>query len=245
MKTPLLLLVMLLMTPTCMARQDWKGIGPPIIAALDVDAQGHVVHSQLVGKNVLQQLQALTEQTTRNWLFVPASAGGKPAPSRTYACFQAEMSEIGGNQQLRLHYITHGPGRVFEEMPVYPEKMARQLIGASIVVEFKVNGDGSASDVHVVAAKTSGGVRGALFYKASIDAIQKDRFLPELVDGRPVVTYMRTPVNFHVQGFVENPLRHASDAPHGKVGKESVDVAHFADIPIALDSPLKLLAAQP
>ena len=56
----MLLIPMLLVAPACMAGQEWKAIGPPVTAALDVDAQGHVVHAQLLGKNVLPQLQALT-----------------------------------------------------------------------------------------------------------------------------------------------------------------------------------------
>jgi TonB family protein len=245
MKTALLIVLMVLATPVCMAAQDWKPIGRPITAALDVDAQGHVVHAQLLGKNILPPLQALTEQTTRNWRFVPATSSGKPVPSRTYAWFQVELSEIGGNQQLRLHYIQHGPGPVFEESPAYPEEMLKQLIDASVVMEFTVNGDGSVSDVHVVNAKTSRGVGGAAFYKGSIAAVQQDRFLPELVDGRPVVTHARMTIDFDLQGHAIDPLRHATDAPHGKIGKDNLDGPHFANVPMAVDSPLKLMAAQP
>lgn len=245
MRTMLLFVLMLLVAPICMAGPDWTRVGPPMTAALDVDAQGHVVRAQLVRKDVLPQLQALTEQTTRNWRFVPATVDGKPASGRTYALFYVEMHEIDGNQQLRLHYIAHGPGRVFVEMPAYPREMLKQLVGASVVVVFTVNGDGSVSDAHVVTAKTSGGVRGAAFYKASVDAVEKDRFLPELVDGRPVVTHIREPYNFAIDGYVVDRLRHALDAPHDKAGKDNVDTAHFADVPVALDSPLRLVTTQP
>jgi TonB family protein len=245
MRTILLVVVMLLVVPACMARQVWKTVGPPITAALDVDAQGNVVHAQLLGKNVLPQLQSLTEQVSHSWRFVPATVGGKPAPARTYAMFDVEMHEIDGNQQLRLHYMLHGPGRVFAQSPAYPPEMLRQLVAASVVMAFDVNGDGSVSNVHVVTAKTSGSTRGAAFYKASIEAIEKDRFLPELVDGRPVVTHMRMPINFDINGYVAGQLRHAPDAPHDKVGSDSVDVTRFADIPVALDSPLHLVSVQP
>lgn len=245
MKTMLLLVLMLLVAPACMAGQDWKRAGPPITAALDVDAQGHVVHAQLLGKDVLPQLQTLAEQTTRNWRFVPATVGGKPAPARTYAMFDVEMHEIDGDQQLRLHYMLHGPGRVFEVSPTYPSEMLRQLVSASVVMAFNVNGDGSVSNVHVVTAKTSDSARGAAFYKASIDAIEKDRFLPEQVDGQPVITHMRMPISFNIYGPGTSQLRHAPDAPHDKVGSDSAEVTHFADIPVALDSPLRLVSTQP
>jgi TonB family protein len=244
----LLLVMMFLLASACMAGQagqDWKTVGPPIIAALDVDAQGRVVHAQLLGKDVLPQLQSLTEQATRDWQFVPATVDGKPAPARTYAIFNVEMHELNGSQQLRLHYLVHGPGRVFVEMPAYPAEMLRQLVEAAVVVDFTVNGDGNVSDAHVVTAKTSGGVRGAAFYRAAVEAVEKDRFLPELVDGRPVVTHVREPYGFAIDGYVADPLRHAQDAPHDKVGKDSIDVTHFADVPVALDSPLRFVSAHP
>ena len=245
MKTTLLFVLMLLVAPACMAGQDWKTAGTLITAALDVDAQGQVVHAQLLGKDVLPQLQALTEQTTHDWQFVPATVDGKPAPARTYALFDVQMRKIHGSQQLRLHYIMHGPGRVFFETPAYPLEVIKQLVSASVVMAFNVNGDGSVSNVHVVTAKTSRGVSGAAFYKASIAAVEKDRFLPELVDGRPVVTQMRFPIMFSPGGYDGRDLRHAMDAPHDKAGKDGVDVTHFADVPVALDSPLRLVSPAP
>ncbi len=77
---------------------------------------------------------------------------------------------------------------------------------------FNVNGDGSVSNVNVVTAQTSGSARGAAFCKASIEAIEKDRFLPEPVDGRPVVTHMRMPIIFDIDGYAAGQLRHPLDA---------------------------------
>ena len=251
MKTILPLVLLLLVAPVCMAGQDWKTVGTPITAALDVDAQGQVVHAQVLGKNVLPQvLQSLTEKTTRNWRFVPATIGGNAAPARTYASFQMQVQKIKGNEQLRLHYLFHGPGRISLQSPAYPPEMIRQLVQAKVVVGFEVNGDGSASNVHIATAKTSGGVRGAAFYKASIDAIEKGKYLPELVDGRPVVTHMRVPFTFSISGsnvasYNESDLRHAIDAPHDKAHTEGVDVTHFAAVPVALDSPLRLVSTVP
>lgn len=247
MKAILLFVLMLLAAPACMAAQDWKAIGPPITASLDVDARGQVVHVQTLGKDVLPQLQTLTEQTTHNWRFVPATVGGKPAPARTYAMFEVQAHKIGGNEQLRLHYVGHGPGRVFVAIPAYPSEMIRQLVEASVVVAFDVNGDGSVSNVHVATAKTSGGVRGGAFYKASIAAVEAGKYLPELVDGRPVVTHMRDPITFAIGSYNHAPsdLRHAQDAPHDKPAKDNAEVTHFADVPVALDSPLRLVSTAP
>lgn len=246
MKAILPFVLMLMVTPACMAAQDWKAIGLPITASLDVDAQGQVVHVQTLGKDVLPQLQALTEQTTHNWRFVPATVGGKPAPARTYAMFEVQAHKIGGNEQLRLHYVGHGPGATFQP-PSYPSQMIRQMVEAFVVVAFDVNGDGSVSNVHVATAKTSGGVRGAAFYKASIAAVEAGKYLPELVDGRPVVTHMRDPITFAIGSYNHAPsdLRHAMDAPHDETPKDGADVTHFADVPVALDSPLRLVSTAP
>lgn len=245
MKNMLLVLLMLLVTPACMATQEWTRVGPPITAALDVDAQGLVVHAQVVGRDVLPQLQQLTEQTTQHWRFVPATIDGKPAPARTYALFHMQMQTVDGSQQLRLHYIWHGPGTISLQSPAYPTEMQRQLVQATVVVALDVNGDGRVSNVHVVTAKTSGGTRGSPFYKASIDAVEKGKYLPELVDGRPVVTHMRVPFTFSLSNYDPSDLRHALDAPHDKAAKDSIDVTHFADVPVVLDSPLRLVSTSP
>lgn len=247
MKIIFTLALMLGFAPACMATQStWKRIGPEITASLNVDAQGHVTHAQLVGENILPQLQALVEQTTRSWKFMPATLDGKSVPSRTYASLAVEMHKADGKTQLRLHYDRHGPGRVFMENIAYPTEMMRQRIEAFVVVAFNVNGDGSVSNIHVVTAKTSHGAKGAAFYKELITAIQKDRYLPELVDGRPVITHMRRPVRFTINGLNETErLVSATDAPHRSNSDDKPDVTTFADIPVALDSPLKLLTAQP
>jgi hypothetical protein len=133
--------------------------------------------------------------------------------------------------------------------------MAHQLIEAKVTVEASVQADGTLSDVHIVDARTTHSAKGAPFYRAVIDAFKKDRFLPELVDGRPVITRIRVPVSFClVEAGMESKgpmpctlghLDHAIDAPHDSIDDGKSETSRFADVPIALDSPLKLVSAQP
>lgn len=238
-----------------MAEEAWKPMGTPLVAALDVDAQGQVTHAQLVGDNILPALQALATQTTRNWRFVPATVDGKATPSRTYTSLAAETHAVDGGEQLRLRYVAHGPGRSFIQLPTYPSEMAHQLIEAKVTVEASVQADGTLSDVHVVDARTTHSVKGELFYRAVIDAFKKDRFLPELVNGRPVITHIRVPVPFCIveagmeskgpEPCILGHLDHAMDAPHDAIDDNKPETSRFADIPVALDSPLKLVSTQP
>lgn len=247
MKTAILLVLLLLASPVCLARQTWKQVGPPIIAALDVDAHGTVTHAQLIGKNVLPQLQTLTAQTTHNWRFEPATVDGKPASARTYAMFAVEMRKVEGSEQARLHYLGHGPGRVLIESPAYPPSMIQQRVEARILVAMDVNADGSVSNVHVAQARTTDAAKGAAFYAPSVTASRMDKFMPELVDGRPVITHVLLPIHFFLN-FAYGPGDHlplAEDTPHDTISNDKAGTTTFADVPIALDSPLRLLAIQP
>ncbi|OOG59413.1 hypothetical protein B0E48_00875 [Rhodanobacter sp. C03] len=125
--------------------------------------------------------------------------------------------------------------------------MVRQDIEAVVTVDASVDANGALSDVHIVNAKTTHAAKGELFYRAVTDAFKKDRYLPELVDGRPVTTHIRTPVTFCLGDKTCNVrhLDHAMDAPHGAVDDTKSETSSFADIPVALDSPLKLISTQP
>lgn len=250
MRFAVLVVFALLFPASAMAAQDWKPVGPTLVAALDVDAQGQVTHAQLVGDNILPALQTLATQTTRSWKFVPAMVDGKPAPSRTYASLAAEAHEVDGTVQLRLRYEAHGPGRAFFQIPKYPLEMARQLVEAKVTVEASVDADGTLSDVRVVNAETTHAAKGELFYRAALAAVGKDKFLPELVDGRPVVTHIRIPATFCLSDLGDKSctlgrLEHAEDAPRDTIDNSKPETSRFADVPVALDSPLRLVSTQP
>jgi hypothetical protein len=248
MKTILLAAIAILSAPPSMAGQAWKPIGPNITAALEVDAQGHVTRAQLVGEKVLPQLETLAEQTTRNWRFVPATVGGNPASARTYATLAAETRKVDGNQQVRLRYVSHGPGILFLPKPYFPRKMMASWTEASVMVGATVEANGTLSDVRVIAAKTTDGAPGQAFYDIAIRSVAGELVLPELVNGHPVATHMRIPYTFCLMDegcATTEKFREASDAPRNTVDDDTSGRTTFADAPIALDSPLKIATIGP
>lgn len=228
----------------------WVKAGPEIIAALDVDAQGQVTASHIQGEGILPQLQELVDQTTRGWKFVPATVDGRAVPARTYAWLVPEMQQSGDKIALRARYELHGPGPELRMIPVYPASMVHDRVQASLIVDATVEADGSYDKITLTSAKTSGGKPAQAFYAEANKAFSQWRAKPEMVDGRAVATRVRVPVNFCLNGTDGKPvscsegLTRAVDSPMTEPPAAMERSATFQtlpmDMPIALDSPLKL-----
>ncbi len=74
---------------------------------------------------------------------------------------------------------------------VHPEKAIRDSLEGKVFLKFKVNVDGSVSDVRVL--------RGlGVFHQAAIDAISQFRYIPAEHNGKPVAVWMTQPINFQL-----------------------------------------------
>ncbi len=227
----------------------WEDVYPFIVVATHVDATGQVAQAELLGTGALPQLEALAIQTVKPLRFVPATINGVATSSLTYVMLRAQKHEDAGKFSLRLHYVSHGPGPAFDAYPHYPKGMIQARTQAQVTIAATVTAAGTYTDIHVVEAETTGGRAGKSFYDATMRAFSQTHVMPEQVDGRPVATHVRIPVSFSLNeiggsGAYEE-LRRASDSPRSISPDDRNVPTTFADVPIALDSPLKLVATPP
>lgn len=84
------------------------------------------------------------------------------------------------------------PTPVFQPSPVFPPALKREVLTATVVVEFIVNTRGKVSDVYVVDSSYRG------FEDAAIAGVSRWQFRPGIKTGRAVNTRMRVPLIFQV-----------------------------------------------
>lgn len=67
------------------------------------------------------------------------------------------------------------------EPAVYPKKALKKCIEGNVLVRFVVTTDGTTSKIEVISSRPVG-----VFEKAAIEAVEKWRFEPRLLNGLPV-----------------------------------------------------------
>ena len=73
--------------------------------------------------------------------------------------------------------------------PKYPEQARKDKVSGKVFLKFKVNVNGSVSDVTVLKGEE-------VFRRAAIEAVEQFRFKPAEQDGQPVAVWMTLPVTF-------------------------------------------------
>lgn len=73
---------------------------------------------------------------------------------------------------------------------MYPAEMRQQQVGGEVVVDFIVDTDGRPVRVSAIRSNRKE------FEAAAITAVQKWRFKPGTVDGKPVPVHMAVPIIF-------------------------------------------------
>lgn len=79
--------------------------------------------------------------------------------------------------------------------PVYPARAAARGLEGYVIVEFTVTRTGTTKDVHVVESSSS------LFDRAAVEAAEKFKYRPRVIDGQPVeVPGVRNKITFVLEG---------------------------------------------
>ena len=78
--------------------------------------------------------------------------------------------------------------------PIYPHRALRSGIEGVVTVEFTIKTDGSVKDAEIIKAKPA-----KIFNQAVLNAIEKWKFNPDMVDGKPVEKRARQDIKFSLQ----------------------------------------------
>ena len=83
---------------------------------------------------------------------------------------------------------------VIKENPKYPTAAARNGVSGYVILEYAVTKTGAVEDISVIDSKPTG-----IFDEAAIEAAQKYRYMPRIVDGKPIdVPGVKTRITFEI-----------------------------------------------
>ena len=83
---------------------------------------------------------------------------------------------------------------VIKENPTYPTAAARNGVSGYVILEYAVTKTGAVEDISVIDSKPTG-----IFDEAAIEAAQKYRYMPRIVDGKPIdVPGVKTRITFEI-----------------------------------------------
>lgn len=232
---------------TCSASTQAAHVrGHTYVVGADVDANGRITAIQ-VDTDVPANIADVLVSAVKHWEFVPATQDGHLVPAHTF--IRAKLLAVPdnhGQDELRLAFVGNGP-RLDKTNPTprYPPDAARAGEQAFVFLDATVQPDGSVNDMTVRSQFANSPVRPS-FEHAVLTAAKDWHATAEQVDGQPVATRMRIPVNFTlgVQRLTREQANSLSTAAGRKEALASAEAnpphTPFAsDQPVALDSPLQ------
>ena len=235
-----LLLLCALPTQAAQVREQTYVVGA------DVDANGRITATQ-VDADVPANIADVLAGAVKQWEFVPAKRDGHPVPAHTFirAKLQAVLNP-SGHDEVRFQFIGNGP-RLDKTNPTprYPLDAARAGKSAFVFLDATVQPDGNLADMTVHSQVANRPVLPS-FEHAVLAAAKDWHATPEQVDGRPVATHMRIPMNFTLS--VQRLTSEQARSLHEAAGRQQAianakanppDSALASDEPVALDSPLQ------
>ena len=132
--------------------------------------------------------------------FIPARHEGKAVPvwmthqisfklPEHGAAQSIEKSDPGGERVYEFWDVDVKPVVMRAVASAYPDQALKAGLSGNVFLKFKVNVDGSVSDVHNLRGQV-------IFVKPAIDAISQFRFKPAQRKGKPVAVWMTQAIKF-------------------------------------------------
>lgn len=132
--------------------------------------------------------------------FIPAQHEGESVPvwmthqisfklPKHGAALTIEKSDPGGDRVYEFWDVDEKPVVMHAVAPAYPDKALKAGLSGNVFLKFKVNLDGSVSDVSNLRGQV-------IFVKPAIDAISQFRFKPAERKGKPVAVWMTQAIKF-------------------------------------------------
>lgn len=249
-----------LAAPAAAQRQAQAAFSLDATGDLEIAADGSV-HAYKLDKDQKPTIQEALDKSIRSWRFTPITVEGRPVIASTRMRLVLDALPIGdGNYRLQVKNVWFGePGRSRSRMspPRYPRDAAGVGLGARVVLVLKLDGQGNVERLH--AEQVSLDVRAPnetiaenwrrKFEKSSVDAAKRWKFdLTEVVDGVPVETSVRVPVDYVMgrgnsdnrwRAYIPGPWRPVPWVGSGAVASQDATGLGEGDVQ-PLDSRFKL-----
>ncbi|WP_158880990.1 energy transducer TonB [Rhodanobacter sp. L36] len=195
MKSMRWLLVLLLVCALPAQADDTRKAS--FVVGADVDAQGVVTQTQ-VDAGVSKPIAGVIDLALKHWTFVPAQQEGKALPAHTFIKIKFEATtDASGKYTVTIRYVSQGPKWDYK-LPHYPRDAMRDRVEGDVAVIGEMQSDGKTtiSDSQMNVGKGDG----ASLLQEVKNLILKNKFIPELVDGKPVPARLRILVSFSLNG---------------------------------------------
>lgn len=207
----------------------------------DVDAQGQISATRF-DADVPAPISEVIVSAMKQWRFSPATSNGQPVPARTFIRVKVQTSpDESTPNQLLIIFAGNGPRLGREPAPVFPKKGIQSGESGFLLLEATAQPDGRLTDMSVSTRFEVWPMR--LWYrKALLSAAQHWRAQPEEVNGIPVATRLRIPVNFILNGSDVSPrqLEALREADRQSAAADaSTGIPRPSEQEVALDSPLR------
>jgi len=181
------------------------------VIGADVSALGEVTKTE-AEPGVTKPIATVLDLALKHWRFVPAQRDGKAVPAHTFITATLQVvPDTGGKYTLTINYVSQGPKWEQSSMPVYSADAMQIYAQGSVEATAELQADGRLT---LKDSRTSDQGRGGrLLTKAVDDALLRDRYIPETVDGKPVPAHLRTRMTFHINGSSKVTTTHCKGPP--------------------------------
>jgi TonB family protein len=196
-------------------------------ADVEIDANGRAVAIEFPGKVAGTALAENLRQQIASWEFEPAKHNGVPVSAKTSLEVVLDIDARGAQATVKVKNAAPSPRPIKQTPPRYPDAALRAQSQGAVPIEFLVNADGTVSDVRANAP----GVDKRLV-KATVDTVSTWTFRPEVVDGIPASTRVKTTI-----AYWSGP---ANRRPKNLPGSEPSSPGDLGSDALVADSHVKL-----
>lgn len=214
-------------------------------ARVQLDAAG-VPQQVEVDQKLPAVIRDAIAQRVGQWRFEPARVDEQPRAGATTVFVDAcAVPGANGGMRLAVDYGWNGPGyadgRYFHPAPRYPVDAAKRGAEGDFRVVLQVGVDGRASVETIEVQK--GQLK--LFEQALRTWVSALRYVPEEIEGAPVVTRVAIPVDFAMGGGSLSTRQHLRKEREARQRSPECMAAMGQDTdeaprrPVVLDSPFK------
>lgn len=162
-------------------------------ARVEVNTKGDVVSVQ-PRASAGPAIDSLLQSTVSRWRFAPPMRDGVAVSGVTFVRLMACVAPTEGQQGLAFSYRGNGPARLGSSVSPRISLYLRDNQSVKLTVDYRVLADGRAELDEFRFDSRVGAAAGGAIRSEVLAWLKQARFEPEQLDGKPVVTRVRMPM---------------------------------------------------